>query len=656
MPLSAADRISVVFEEQFRRYCDLFITYYKRTPHHTRCGYDRPFYQKNYRKGGRIGQPIPLVDSPDGSWTVLTDTVEKHLDYHQWLDYTTYTGGKPAFREGDHFWLGLHAGKSTSYTTIDLDNHRQIALYRGGFNNTGRPRVCQYITLDYFRQIKKVHDHFPGRIWCVSSDSLGLDVIERHGLRTVEASHDRTTRRLEAIGLHGVEAHPMRGRCKRRPFGEHYRTITAAGLLETWQDQLDHFDNPTTPDLIAVVESILTLLSDQWRAYESFARAKIPDIHRGEVARIRRWVDDGFPDEDRVIVGLQSSSLASLAADAVAATGGNGHDSPLSGLSGASAGGNTIPSYLSSYKMTNKEPRPRATAASLLLHDFRMGDWPLKVEEVARDGLPGPDCLQTAAHELAKWLYWVELYDTPRGERAEAVLDLLKTFAATKGNGYISRLEEGKADLVEGNLKRIVESVARIDNPEALAWFLKTRQRRDSGKYSRLIYVAPLICSGASRSLPFRPMTRSKATCKEPRSDRLPDQIESTLDAVVKRFGMRKRGGDYPFVTFARRLVNLLFDNEGRADIDLETFLGWTNNSRSQNDRFKKLLAQANIIHGDWERTIKRGVKSATYKLTAQTMKAMGLDYAAEEAGWKNVVGLTVSPAEYRKLKEMGLD
>lgn len=76
----------------------------------------------------------------------------------------------------------------------------------------------------------------------------------------------------------------------------------------------------------------------------------------------------------------------------------------------------------------------------------------------ATKGLVEPDSVGTVIHEMAKWLYWVELFQTPDSERTKKTCSLLTTFIMAKHNGFVSRLLVGKESEVKKQVKRCVDS------------------------------------------------------------------------------------------------------------------------------------------------------------------------------------------------------
>ena len=67
---------------------------------------------------------------------------------------------------------------------------------------------------------------------------------------------------------------------------------------------------------------------------------------------------------------------------------------------------------------------------------LRSGEWAKGLEYLAVHGLQEPDSVGTVLYEMATFLYWVELFDLPAGERERRIVDLLTTFVRTKHNGH----------------------------------------------------------------------------------------------------------------------------------------------------------------------------------------------------------------------------
>jgi len=152
--------------------------------------------------------------------------------------------------------------------------------------------------------------------------------------------------------------------------------------------------------------------------------------------------------------------------------------------------------------------------------------------------------------------------------------------------------------------------------------FLRIVQKRRQGHYRTTYYLEPLITGRSTSSS----CCAYKSVIKDINDSPLPAPIQQQLDEVAHAHRMRKRGGEYPFVTFARRLLNALWRGEGKASISIETIHAFMGRKPNYGDfhqqlAYKRLLVEHGLIEGDWERFIKRHERSALYRMTKHTME-----------------------------------
>ena len=184
------------------------------------------------------------------------------------------------------------------------------------------PVVCP--DLDHFKSMKRIYDTFPGRVWCISSLTLGMHAWKSHRLRPTDEVHTQTKMRLEEIGLGSVEVHPMPGRCFRRPFGRDYLVITPETTLTDWPDQTNYYeDDARTPPFDRIVEAMLHRIALSIQRYDQADR-RLTKLRRSIVKEraqdIYRWRDAGFKESVSVPV---CSSPPAAAAEPIAPAGGD---------------------------------------------------------------------------------------------------------------------------------------------------------------------------------------------------------------------------------------------------------------------------------------------------------------------------------------------
>ena len=185
----------------------------------------------------------------------------------------------------------------------------------------------------------------------------------------------------------------MKGRCFRRPFGRDYLVITpettlddlaGPGELLRGRCPVRHHSVRSSKRCYRIGASIQRYDRADKRLTKlghAIVKERLDDI--------RRWRDSGF--KERITVSAGSSPPAA-AAEPIAPVGGDRVDWGKVDL-----GNLTIPT-------TERSRR-----------------WPLWVERMAITGLVAEDSVGHVVHELAKWLYWVELFDQPVVERADRI-------------------------------------------------------------------------------------------------------------------------------------------------------------------------------------------------------------------------------------------
>ena len=464
------ERLSEVFPEQFELYCKHFVDYFPKRNYHTKTTYDSSSHFSGWplRKSKKTGRSIALIDNK--GWHHKTEMVERHLDHDQWRSYNE-AHNSDCYCPTEFFWLGLHMPKKTTFHAIDADNKSRIGWYGEGTPSNPLMPVME-MPFEHFVFLKKIYDAFPDRIWCITSETLGLDIIQKHNLQWTESVHEKTKRRLERIGYGNTEVHPMSGRCKRRPFGEHYRTITKDGILATWQQQLDYYVAPSdTPSFRQIAKTLLSALDYQWNCWlgdQYHKRNKGIDVPREiqkqqEVARqVEKWLDDDCPQTNITSVAIPQDYSDTL-------------------------------SVVNAKQSTR---RRNNSYQNFNLSDLRGGNWAKKLEEIARNGLPADDCLGEIVFEMAKWLYWVEFYDLPESERRDRIIELLNQFVSEKHNGYVTRWNEGQFDDVFSQVSRCLDSAISLNVPDkdkSLIIFAALRNKRANGQYKRIIKLEPFI-------------------------------------------------------------------------------------------------------------------------------------------------------------------
>src|SRR5438309_2040941 len=104
---------------------------------------------------------------------------ERHLDCDTWFEWKE-PDPLPDARPSP-IWLGLHMPKYTRTDLIDIDAKKYLLGYfRDDFLGHGRLMPVVHLPLEHFQLLKRVYDAFPDRIWCVSSETLGVHAWRLH--------------------------------------------------------------------------------------------------------------------------------------------------------------------------------------------------------------------------------------------------------------------------------------------------------------------------------------------------------------------------------------------------------------------------------------------------------------------------------------------
>lgn len=557
-------RLSEELTEPFRRYMEEFIRFFPKNCFHIKREYDGGWPQPKVKKGARAGKPSVLVD--DGDFRYLTETVERHLNYRQWAEWKDRGAILPRQDTLPQFWLALNAPKYVNHENIDIDSKQVLGYYHDQWDRTGTLRPVMYLPLAHFQKIKAIYDAFPGRIWCISSESLGLHVWQWYeNILPIQQRRQPILDRLEAIGYRGTEVHPMPGRPQRRPFGKDYRTITADRILTNWVDQLEYFEKPgPAPSFRRIATVLLDAMFVQWRFWLERGEAKANNVYPRHVLReyilevkaVKEWLTSGCPSDLKVC--LAATAQRSSAA-------------------------------MRPSKRKNEKSISAPTCEINVDAICKGGQWVQYCEEWARNGLPVADSVYQVCTELAKWLYWIELYHAPAEDRKEKVQKLLVQFVKNKHNGHCDRLLNGDTKSVQKQITRTVQEV--IDHGDTKPW-KDIRNKRTTGKYRHLIYLAPLMAGvkpGVIENQREKHGSVSSVGGLTGFSDQeLPVQVIAMI---------QKKAGRNKLIPFATKFLNYLHEHGGRYCVSRERLmemLGYTDPPRVT--KYRNILVKAGVI------------------------------------------------------------
>ena len=232
------------------------------------------------------------------------------------------------------------------------------------------------------------------------------------------------------------------------------------------------------------------------------------------------------------------------------------------------------------------------------------GNWAKQCRAWAINGLPWDDSISTVVGEIAKWLYFVELWRVDEADRVQQVAELLFEFALLKNNGFVTRINRGQEGDVRTHIGRIVESVVARMGEGGKAIFTKL-QSQPHMKLVPLLKSIPLSCSfspvksiecrAVLNWLPAPEYRRTKAEqwIYVPDDTPLPEAIEQAISKYYEKHGLTIKK---PTRSKLRRFLNHIWSNPGHeARLGLESLqkMGFSN-SRSR--RHIKNLEKMGVI------------------------------------------------------------
>jgi len=526
-------RLSEEFPDEFQRYMELFVTYSPKKSFFVKEAYTDGFYQR--KKKDKI-TPLPLYPQ------LATETVERHLDPEKWSDWRRFAD--PNQYSSDHpIWLGLNAARFTRLDALDVDAKEYLIGYYSPYNKLALRKPVVLLPLSYFQKLKRIFDFFPDRIWCISSDSLGMHIWGTHQrLKKTKDVHAERKVDLAAIGLEQIEVHPMFGRCFRRPFGKDYKTITPNGVIEKWQDQINFFNNPkiVSPTFQQIVMALLRSMIRQAKSWSSSKfsynkngkKLKKADVSKikDEITLIHKWLKAGCFSVD------------------------------------------PTPSF------------KNVPSNNLFLDK---GDWYHSLLRYAINGLDKDDSIFDVVYDLAKWLYWIDLYDVPESKRKAEINNILIQYIKEKNNGFVTRLLKGKDKNVYSQIGRIIKLASSRSDEKSLSLFQRIREKIKNNKYNNKTRILDAILHEYSCSTyMFMPPQKTINPF-----DLLPEPIEAK---IIEKQGKKK------VFPFANKLINKLISLGGRARLGQKWFVneGFKDPNKTK-ERIDLLISVGVIRRGD---------------------------------------------------------
>ena len=444
-------RLSHEYPEQFERYMELFINYSPKKTHNIKETYTSGFLMR--KKKNSKDTPLPLFPQ------LAIETVERHLEARRWSDWKRSIKPNKNFCDNP-IWLALYPAHKTRFDVLDIDAKEYLVGYYSLTNSVRNGKPVMFLRLPYFQKLRKIYESFPERIWCISSETLGIHAWRKNQrlITTIEV-HTERKNLLKAIGLEDIEVYPMIGQCFRRPFGADYKTITPNGVYDDWLRQLMYFDGPN-PQSPSFRQIVLALLRSMIRQANAWLTCSISNFSFNKnKARIYKCDIISIKDKIKQEIKLIYDWLVTgcCLAETEQPKEQNGTRSIIT---------NTI---ITSSGIAN---------SSII----EKNDWYHKVLRYAINGLEEHDSFFVGIHNLAKWLYWIDLHELPQDERINSIKNILSDYIQQKNNGFITRLENGNEKEVYEQLSRIIKGVSEINNSSAIDVFHNIRTKIKNNK------------------------------------------------------------------------------------------------------------------------------------------------------------------------------
>lgn len=263
----------------------------------------------------------------------------------------------------------------------------------------------------------------------------------------------------------------------------------------------------------------------------------------------------------------------------------------------------------------NWQPTPNSVS-------FRAGYWTKALKKWATNGLTEPDSVGTVVHELAKWLYWVELFAIPADERKARIKMLLTSFVQTKHMSFSTRINAGDMKDVELQVLRCIESAIRLqhnDKDKSKRIFSEIRNNLKEGRYKYPLSIVSILESKEQPQVNITSFSASSfflsiyLLCIRFIPKTIPKMI---TDRIAKYAGRRK------VFPFAAKLMSYLYEKGGSASVGREALfvmLGYRNST--QLSQYLRVLEEAEVIsRGD---SYKVGRNGKSCSLSSWVMEAL---------------------------------
>ncbi len=562
------DRLSVKHAEHFKKYFDLFVKFAPSRSFNIKQSYSKGFIEKKTKN---------RIDSQKFYNSIKKELTERHLDPVLWSNWQKADGKQ--FCPDHPIWLATHAQKYVNCDAIDIDAKDHII----GYYADPERKYCSFmpvisLSLAHIKKLKKLYDQFPGRVWCISSESLGIHAWRHYEkLQSLAAITAVNKELLHEIGLKSIEVHPMEGRCFRRPFGIDYATITPTGLITDWKDQLDYFINDKrTPSFQRICLTLVQKMTEQFNKWANSSAILDDSKHalrlldkvlyvkdkkkemQANIRKIKEWLNEKLSEH---------SGQKSISDDVLKIT---VNDSVTS-----------IEQYITSDDVLKNKANDSVTSSVFPnLHVNTSGNkanWYQTVLDLACNGLVEDDSIHFAIYHLSKWLYFIELYDLDENARVLKINELILYYITNKHNNFVTRINNGNMNVVIDHAYRSIVSAIKVKDANSLVLFSNIRTKINNNQYKNQIKISDAIIGKFSN---YSPGLFNKCTP-------LPEELENL---ILSHSGLKKM---FPFATI---LINKLLQSGCRANLGRQWMTTIAQSTPRKATERLKILTKAGII------------------------------------------------------------
>ena len=161
------------------------------------------------------------------------------------------------------------------------------------------------------------------------------------------------------------------------------------------------------------------------------------------------------------------------------------------------------------------------------------------------------DPLTPVVLHMAKWLYFVEMWEINESDRVEQVADLLTKFCFAKHNGYITRLTNNQEEDVRSHIRRLIKSSIAGTSDQGKAIFAKLQSQQHmklvplmqgSSSFPSFSSVTSIQCcsvlDGQWKPAPEYWRDRAEKWIYEPDDTALPDELDARIRGYYSKRGI----------------------------------------------------------------------------------------------------------------------